>query len=1310
MNNRVVFLSIIILLFFFHKNLSAQLSVAKVFSDNMVLQQNSEVNIWGWANAGDTISITGSWNNTTIKTECGNDNKWMAKLPTPAAKTDGTSYEITISGTNTITLTNVLIGEVWLLSGQSNMSMPLQGWGSSMPIEGSEEAIRTANFPNIRLLIVKRGNASNPQKDIPNKENSLWAQCSPNTAKWFSAVGFFFGRELHKKMNIPIGLVGSYWGGSSCEAWTKESSLDFVEDYAGGGPWHPKNQEDNHTPTVLYNAMIAPLVPFNFAGVCWYQGETNVGRSEQHTELFPAMIEGWREELNKENLPFYFVQLAPYGNSYKDYLPVFWETQANTLNLHDTEMASTIDVGDKNNIHPARKEPVGYRLAQKALAKVYGQSSLVYAGPRYKTHKIEGNKIRISFTNTGSGLKAATETLQQFEIAGSDGVFYSANAIISGNEILVSSSQVAVPKNVRYAWSNNATGSLYNNEDFPAPPFRTNPADYIKPVNTSLLINTNLINEGEPVQLKWTTIGGDTVQLNGNNVNSSGNISDLPDTTITYTLKAINGDNTSAKSKIVYVIPKELHSWARNKTVKASSYKTQNEPYFAVDENYETNWESNNRNNEWITIDLGEIIPVNLIVLQWGANYGKAYKLQVSNDNQNWTSVFEELNGNGGTDFINGLKASGRYVRMSGVARSGYKGYALKEFKIYSTEQRKTGTLKDKNGLILRGTPMTIGKEFGAAVKFALNKRNWESIKNNGFNTIKVCWTDPWSKDHGNENMTVSEVLPLFDRCVQNATETKMNIIISYHNPGAQQNFDTENKFELEKEFWDSIAPRYKNNNQVYFELVNAPVSSIEGYTNTVFKKNILDIYKSVQTAAPEREILMFSFNTISDEIIAIVENYRDSIDWDKTSVAYQMYNSDYSDAVKTLMAYHRVICTEWNYFHVAQEEGNQHIRRVDGFKQNSQTLENIQSSWIDWHERNDTILNELIDTLIFDAQIKNYWWGKPIPGLKVTGIKLFKDSVSVKTGKTKQLYAKISPALAGNQNINWSSSNTNYVTVNTTGLITAKATQAKTATITANTIDGTFTAQCEITVIPHEKKGAYPKGVPHSIPGTINATHYDLGGEAVGYHDFDQTNAGDGIRQEQGVDTEFRVEEGSIGGIKTGEWLEYTVYVEETTKYNFEILFASPGRYGKFHIEIDAEDKTGMVYVQPTGNYNVFRPTKIKNINLEKGEHIIRIYFDFAFFNMGTISIQKSETSAAIITRAANSVKLFPNPTSNQLHISAPVIFNNYSIKTITGQTVLQGNFTNEQTIGINQIEKGNYILILMNNDLTISKKLVKF
>ncbi len=617
--------------------------------------------------------------------------------------------------------------------------------------------------------------------------------------------------------------------------------------------------------------------------------------------------------------------------------------------------------------------------------------------------------------------------------------------------------------------------------------------------------------------------------------------------------------------------------------------------------------------------------------------------------------------------------------------------------------------LQDSAGHIMRGTPMVLGKELPGSVQFATDVNNWERIKNNGFNTIRVCWVDPWYKNHDGDYWTVDEVLPYLDKCVSNATETGMNIIINFHNVGAQQEFDTEYTFELEKAFWDSVAPRFNDNPLVYYELVNEPTFNLDDYKRPVFKQNLMEIYKDVRTAAPDREILMFSFNTIEPKIVEIVEDYKDSIDWDKTSVAYHMYNANSSYAVNSLMADYRVICTEWNYDFVSKIPGHEYIQRVDEFKENAETLENMGSSWIDWRDWNDTTLNELLDTLIFDALQKEYWWGAPVAGTAVTGIHIFADTITMRWGITKQLWAMVRPALAENQGIIWSSSDTTLVAVNASGQVTSKITKAEYATITAESAEGGFSVSCVVKVIPPQQKCAYPEGSSHTIPGVINATYFDLGGEGVGYHDLSSVNAGDGIRQDEGVDTETRLEEGTVGGIQTGEWLEYTVDVQEDGDYNFEILFATPGRMGKFHLEIDGTNVTGSVFVKPTGSLNIFKPTTVENIQLTEGEHILRVFFEYAFYNMGTITVKSVGTSAVDWSATNNAVQLYPNPTTGVVHISGTVSFDRYIIQSLTGQVVLQNVLQNNQEIDTRTLLEGNYIVVLIKDKFVVRKKLIK-
>lgn len=628
---------------------------------------------------------------------------------------------------------------------------------------------------------------------------------------------------------------------------------------------------------------------------------------------------------------------------------------------------------------------------------------------------------------------------------------------------------------------------------------------------------------------------------------------------------------------------------------------------------------------------------------------------------------------------------------------------------INSGENTLTGTLKDKNGSIMRGTPMVLGKSLTQSVAFAQNTENWKTIQNNGYNTIRVCWVDPWYKDHALAYWTVNEVLPYLDKCVENATATGMNLIINFHHVGAQQEFDKTYLFALEKEFWNAVAPRYKNNDLVYYEPANEPTFTVSDYLKPAFKTSYLELYNTIRNLAPDRQILMFSFNTIASDIVTVVENYTDQIDWKHTSVGYHMYNSTSSAAVKAIMEKYPVLCTEWFYNYKAALPGNSFIKQVDGYKENAETLEKIGSGWIDWRDWSDITLNELVDTLIADARTKNYWWGKPLAGMKVTGISLSERKISLVSGQSRKLTAFPLPAQAEDQKITWSSGDENRVSVDASGTVTAVSSKSAQAEITAKTSDGGYTATCLVTVYASEAKVAYPDGNPHKIPGTINPTWFDQGGEWVGYHDLTTTNDGDGIRQEQGVDTEYRLPEGTVGGIGHKEWLEYTVEVLQDGNYTFELLFASAGRYGKFHIEFDGADKTGQLSVATTGSYSKFAVTKIEGIALKKGVQVMRIFFDYAEYNLGPISATREIPSGIIRAEAVNKVSIFPTPTRSHLFISGNKQVKKYAVYNMPGQILKRGNLSENQIIDLKFLARGNYILRLEGADFIQTEKLIK-
>ena len=609
----------------------------------MVLQRNKLIPVWGWADAHEKITV--QFNKQTKTTVADKNGKWQVKLDIEKA---GGPYELVVSGKNTIIFTNVLVGEVWICSGQSNMEMQINGWGK---INNYEQEIAAANYPAIRHIKIPNKVSSLPKEDISSGE---WEICNPLTAGDFTAVGYFFARELYNKLKVPVGLINTSWGGTMVETWTSreafkqsnefknmiaempllnldslskvhkdamfkkiealqgaleskevtmtwhETNIDdskwgkmnlpglweqkgldgldgtvwfrktiiispedagkpatlelamiddndityvngvkvgsiyswntkrkytipagilkegknsiaiWVQDTGGGGGVYGDSADmkitignkseslagdwsfrvesilqstflgPNDYPTLLFNAMVNPLIPYAMRGVIWYQGEANTGRAYQYRQAFPLMITDWRSHWGAGNFPFYFVQLASFnasngnsktGSSWAE----LREAQTLTLSLPNTGMAVTTDIGDANDIHPKNKQDVGKRLAAIALHNVYGKN-IINSGPVYKSMQTAGNRVILSFKNTGSGLmvRSNDSNLSGFEIAGEDKIFYRAKAFIKGNKVIVSSDHVQNPKAVRFGWADDASDdNLFNKEGFPAPPFRT---------------------------------------------------------------------------------------------------------------------------------------------------------------------------------------------------------------------------------------------------------------------------------------------------------------------------------------------------------------------------------------------------------------------------------------------------------------------------------------------------------------------------------------------------------------------------------------------------------------------------------------------------------------------------------------------------------------------------------------------------------------------------------------------------------------------------------------------------------------------
>lgn len=456
--------SLLSLLILWPQLVIARINLPSFFADHMVLQQNSTVPIWGWGETNMELAVSCSWDSVMVTTMVDNHAKWKLEVKTPPA---GGPYDIIMwQADDTLFLEDVLIGEVWLASGQSNMEWPLY------KSDSSEKEIAEANFPLIRLYQSTKRTAIGPQIDLEGE----WQECSPASSRDFSAVAYFFARELHQKLKIPIGIINSSWGGTGAEVWVKPSLILEDREFVQAAKLIPENPYGPVEPGIVYNAMIAPLIPFRIAGVIWYQGESNRHNYFIYERLFSNLIRSWREEWNYE-FPFYYVQIAPYNYNEPLVGLMIRAAQFNCLSVPNTGMVVTSDIGNINNIHPKNKKDVGKRLANWALAKTYKLDGIAYSGPIYRQMKIEGNKIRIFFDHSEHGLVSRGGELTHFQIAGEDRIFVSARAIIDGNTVLVSARGIKRPKAVRFAWSNTAEPNLFNRDGLPASCFRTDSWD-----------------------------------------------------------------------------------------------------------------------------------------------------------------------------------------------------------------------------------------------------------------------------------------------------------------------------------------------------------------------------------------------------------------------------------------------------------------------------------------------------------------------------------------------------------------------------------------------------------------------------------------------------------------------------------------------------------------------------------------------------------------------------------------------------------------------------------------------------------------
>jgi sialate O-acetylesterase len=475
----------------------SEVRLPQILGDHMVLQRDAPIHIWGWAEPSEQITV--SMHGQSRATAGDDLGQWSVYLPSMHA---GGPFELSVQGTNKVTLSDILIGDVWFASGQSNMEMPLSGFPGNAVVKDADHEIAQANLPQVRLLHVAERSSDWPVKDIVGS----WSVCTPETAAQFSAVAYFFGREIQKREHVPIGLIDSSWGGTPAEAWISLEGLGsnaslmpvfaarahFMEQQndmsritdrekredevarqsqrpLAKHPWHPR--PESWAPAGLFNGMVAPATPFSIKGVIWYQGESNSRAilAPLYEKVFPTLIADWRAKWQEGNFPFLFVQISSYTSDSSETWGLIREAQRRTLSVANTAMAVTLDVGDPDNVHPADKQAVGGRLALAARAVAYGES-VEYSGPLLRSATPDGGNMNVWFDHA-TGLVSRGATLNGFEIAGRDKRFVTGTARIEDDHVVVESSEIAKPLYVRYGWANAPVANLFNAAGLPASTF-----------------------------------------------------------------------------------------------------------------------------------------------------------------------------------------------------------------------------------------------------------------------------------------------------------------------------------------------------------------------------------------------------------------------------------------------------------------------------------------------------------------------------------------------------------------------------------------------------------------------------------------------------------------------------------------------------------------------------------------------------------------------------------------------------------------------------------------------------------------------
>ena len=455
--------------------INAKIKLPALFSDNMMLQQKSNAPMWGWAEKNRNLTIKTSWNSKIYKAKADAQGKWKIALQTPVA---GGPFTIEVTeGTEKIIVKNVLIGEVWLCSGQSNMEMPLKGFQGQPVKNGNEIIVRSTN-KNIRLITVPRATVLEPLTDFEGK----WEVASPKSTSNFSATAWYFGSLLQEVLDVPVGLIHVSYGGSSMEAWMNQ---EMLKDFASAKI--PTTKEDlakdpNRVPTTLFNGMLSPVIGYGIKGCIWYQGESNYERAAEYKDLMKKMVSSWRALWNQGDFPFYYAQIAPFNYASfhpKDYLDKYNSAYLREAQLKaskeipNSAMAVLMDIGEENSIHPMDKEKGGNRLAYQALARTYGVEGFEYESPKYKSMEIKDNSVTVSFDDVANGITSYEKEVTGFELAGEDKIFYPAKTVVRRKSVVLTSDKVAKPVAVRYLFKDFAKAELFSAGGLPVSSFRT---------------------------------------------------------------------------------------------------------------------------------------------------------------------------------------------------------------------------------------------------------------------------------------------------------------------------------------------------------------------------------------------------------------------------------------------------------------------------------------------------------------------------------------------------------------------------------------------------------------------------------------------------------------------------------------------------------------------------------------------------------------------------------------------------------------------------------------------------------------------